>query len=288
MIIDLVKILKDYKIASCNVSMTGYYWPDVEFKNTKLNPLSIDVRKVKVKKIDTKKIFLKYIKSGMQEITLLPRLYHGIISRNTLDNIKNLSGSYFPGPSPDIANATVASLVLDQHYLVRLPVIISGTAYKSAAGMGVRGEHKGELSKVSQISSNVANEWNSHIPKLWLMNTIWPESCLKALEKANAQNYIEQFNFYPIYSRIWLKYKEYRPILKEFIITPVDCFLTVYEGFKDLLKWLEKRINKKVRVILKKEYVCKTKISLSEACEITNLNNKKHDNIDIIRKRLKK
>lgn len=287
-IVDVVQVLRKYNIDSCNVNMAGYYWPDVKFSKNRRAPLSFDTRRVNVKKIDTKKVFKKYLKSGMQEMLLLPRLYHGIISRKVLDEIKNISGSYFPGPSPDMANASVAALVLDWHLMIKLPIIISGTAHNSAAGKGISGTHKGKLSGVSQIASDTEEKWDHRIPKLWLGNTIWPESCLKALEQAKAIEYSNLLNFYPIYARIGIKHREYIPLVREHLSTPIDYLMTIYEGTKDIVRWSIRKLFKVAREKLNFEYICKDDISLTEACLITNKHNKAIDNIEIISKQIEK
>jgi glycosyltransferase involved in cell wall biosynthesis len=284
-IVSVVELLKENSIESCNVNMVGYYWPDVNNKNYYL---SFDKRKVKVFKINTKKIFEKYLKMGMQEMLMLPRLYHGIISRKILNEIKKISGSYFPGPSPDMANAAVASLILKWHLFIRLPVIISGTSYKSAAGKGVRGDHKGNLSSMSHLAADIEKKWNPKIPKVWLMNTIWPETCLKALGKANAFEYMKRFNYYPIYSRVWIKYKEYRPLVKKQLVSKLDYLMTISFGLIDVTRWIFKKASKKIREWLHLEYIGGEKISLEDVCQIANNHNGKRDNVEIIRRIISK
>jgi glycosyltransferase involved in cell wall biosynthesis len=287
-IVSLTEIMKENKIDSCNVNMSGYYWPDVVFKYSSKYSLSFDLRKAKVERINTKKILKNYLKSGMQEITLLPRLYHGILSRRALDKIKTLSGSYFPGPSPDMANATVAALVLNKHFFVKVPVVVSGTSFNSAAGKGLRGEHKGKLSSVSQLPKDIEKTWNKRIPKLWLGNTIWPETSIKSLENSKAYEFIEIFNFYSMYARIWLKHKEYRVVLKEYILSPKDYLLTTFAASKEITKWLFKRFSIKMRKFLGLEYIYMNDMSLTEACKITNNHNEKRNNIKIIKRELER
>lgn len=287
-IIDVVEVLKRNSIDACNVNMAGYYWNDVESDNNQMSRLSYNNRRAKVRKVDTKKVLRKYLKTGMQEMLLLPRLYHGIVSRRLLEQVKTKSGSFFPGPSPDMANAAVAALLLEWHLFIGLPVIVSGASHKSAAGKGVRGAHKGKLSNMAHLPEDIEETWNPLIPKLWLMNTIWPETCLKALEKAGAYDYIELFNYYPIYARIWIKYNEYIPIVKEYLSSPTDYFMMVYAGVKEVTRWSQKRMYKKIRKWLRFESVYKEKLSLTDVCQIVNTHNKRITSINILENEIKK
>lgn len=285
-IIDVTKMLKRNGIDACNVNMSAYYWPDVRFSNNRKSSLSFDKRKVKANILITKKILTKYLKTGMQDIRFLPRVYHSIISRNILEKVKILSGSYFPGPSPDIANASVASLVIDWHLMIRLPVIISGTAFNSAAGKGLRGAHKGKLSTVSQIASDVEKKWNPMIPRVWLGNTIWPESSLKALKAAKAQDYIKIFNYFSVYARICLKHREYIYLIKEYLTNPLCYLRLLYEVVKDIFRWIVKKMKIFIKILMRVEYVSRRNISLAEACFITNEHNRKICNIDNLERQI--
>ena len=220
--IQICLLMKKYSVDACNLSMSGYYWPDVFARPCNKTPLSFDLDKPKVLKYNTKKVLESYLNSGMQDLKFLPRMYHSILSRRILDKIKYATGSFCPGPSPDMSNAVAAATFLDWHIMVKYPVIISGSAFNSAAGKCLRGEHKGKLSEVKQLPTDVENGWSSKVPKIWLANTIWPESALKALTRTGNSDLTKRLNFFPMYARIFLKHPEYRALVSQQLVTKTD------------------------------------------------------------------
>lgn len=283
-VIDVVRMMSVNKIESCNVDMAGYYWPDVPNRTSRL---LFNKDEPKIRMLDTKKILNKYLKKGMQEIIMLPRLYHGIISRSILEKIKMRSGSFFPGPSPDMANAIVAALVLDTHLYIKFPIIISGTSFKSTAGMSIRKQHKGSVKNIRHLPKGTDERWSSKIPKVWLMNTIWPETCLKALEAASESELAEKLNYYPMYFRILIKYSDYRKLVTQQLKSTADYFFLFIYGISDLANWMFKNAIKKFKKVLSKDYSTGEKISLTKACKIVNENNKNIKAVEIMRRKLK-
>lgn len=192
------KALKSYK--------PSYYWP-----NQKSNILSNDssgVLKFKKWKNKSYKIIqsdtaLEFaLNRGGVTIASLPCLYHGIVEKKTLDKIFSKTKTYFPGPSPDMANAIALTQVIDSFVYVSYPVVISGKSTMSTGGAGVLHQHIAKIEDVKHLPKETAERWDSRIPKYWTGPTIWAESVIKCLE--NFQNYdsISKFNFDYLYSHI--------------------------------------------------------------------------------------
>ena len=268
-VVDLTKLMRKFNVDACNVNMAGYYWPDVFSSKVDKVPLSFDSRPVKVKRIDTRKALSKYLKTGMQDLKYLPRVYHAILSRRILNEIKTKAGNYCPGPSPDMANAVAASCYMNWHLVVEFPVIVSGSSFNSAAGKGLRGEHKGDLSTVKQLPSDVEAGWNPIIPKVWLGNTIWPESAMRALEATGNTGLKDEFNRFPMYARVFLKHREYRDLIFDYLVKPSDYIRLAYWCVIELSNWLFRKIKHTAKKISKNEFVLEEVISLQEACKIT-------------------
>lgn len=270
MLIEAVKLMNRYEIEALNCNMATFYWPDIVFNGTKLPFLSFDKTKLKIEKINSKEILYRYLRNGFQSIRFLPRTYHAVIARSILDKVKLKSGKIFPGPSPDMANAVACSLVVHNHIYINAPLIISGASYSSACGMGMRGAHKGSLKGVAQIANDVEEKWNKNIPKLWLGNTIWPESAVKALEAMGAGDFIEKMNWYAVYARMLLKYGEYRSYTMQFI-HGIGYLRVFFDIISDVSNWLIDRVIYKIRFLRGSWYVnYQENLSLQEACEITN------------------
>ena len=66
--------------------------------------------------LDVKSELKKVIKDGFGTLGLLPKVYQGVVSRQLLDKLYDKCGTYFPGPSPDMANAVALSILTDKVY----------------------------------------------------------------------------------------------------------------------------------------------------------------------------
>lgn len=283
-LIDLAKLMKKYSVDACNTSMAHYYWPDSVFKYFKRSSLSFNSRKVIIRKYNTDEMLVKALRNGMQEIKYLPRVYHAVISRKILELIKNKTGSCFPGPSPDMANAVAASLIIEKHYYIDMPLIISGSSLNSGAGKGAMGKHKGSLAGLSHLPLDIEETWDKRIPKLWLAHTIWPESCVKALKSMNSIDYEKFMNWNAMFARILLRNPDYLNIIKMYIPNKFDAIKVLGEMIKALLIWVPRKIVMKANKILKLEYSNKKSLSLTKSCMIINRSNSRIDNKTVIEK----
>mgnify|MGYP001424786108 CR=1 FL=1 len=287
-IIDVAYLMKKYSIDACNCLMAQYHWSDVKFKYLKKPYLSFSRKKVKVKRLDTNKTLIKYLRNGMQEIRFLPRAYHGIISKGILDKIKMTTGYYFPGPSPDMANAVAASSLIQSHYFFRMPLIVSGSSYKSTAGMGLRGKHKGSLSSVKHLPKNIDETWDKRIPKIWLAHTIWPESAIKALNAMGRRDYENYMNWYAMFARILLRDPQSYIFIKPHMLNIKYYFFTLIEMIKALVIWMFRKGVIYFNRLFKIEYMTTKPLSIIQACNLVNYYNSKHNNLFIIEKKLQK
>ena len=269
-LIDITKYLKYKKIQACVCDMSTYHWADVVFEGKKKPSLSLNIEKGFLKKLSSKETLQNVLSYGVQDIKFLPRVYHGVIAKNVLDEIFERTGSYFPGPSPDMANAISASLLIDEYVYVRAPLIISGYSYKSASGLGLRGQHKGKLSNIKQLPKDAENKWSSRIPKIWLGYTVWPESAEKAFERMGYEKRIQEINYIAMEAKIYLRYKEYRNMIIRRLNSPNHVFLFIYECIRFMFRWSHERIILYTRIILGNQFIVNNHISLAEAFKITN------------------
>lgn len=199
------KALKAYK--------PSYYWP-----NQKSNYLSNDITGVlKYKKwkensfqvIKTKEALDFTLQRGGVSIRKLPCLYHGIVERKTLDLIYKKTNTFFPGPSPDMANAVALTQVIDSYVQVHYPVVISGKSSKSTGGAGVLHQHVSRIEDVKHLPKSTARNWSPLIPKYWTGPTIWAESILKALESFENKEALERFNYNYLYAYLSVFHKKH-------------------------------------------------------------------------------
>ncbi len=111
---------------------------------------------------------------------LLPRIYHGYVSRTSLNALKEHCGTYFPGSSPDLANAVALVPFVDTMLFDPSVTLISGHSPRSGGGQGTAGQHHGELEDVSHLPPETLNNWDPAIPRFWSGTTIYAQSAVEA------------------------------------------------------------------------------------------------------------
>lgn len=190
------------KDITCLIYNPGYYWWD----SVKFNKESYYHKPKKVwipNKIDTilrplisEEELNKTLKKGAVSYYSLPRLYHGIVKREALDRIKEITGVYLTGSCPDIAFAVSLSLVVDNYYYMDYPVTIFGASKNSGGGWTASKKHFGEINKLSFLRPNIQDVWDVNIPKIWSQTTIYPQTTLEVLNKFDVSLKINYISFY--------------------------------------------------------------------------------------------
>ena len=141
--------------------------------------------------------------SGSTSLEELPRLYYGLVRRTCLDRVRADAGACFPGPSPDMANAFALSYVVTKLVVAELPVFIAGNSRKSSAGLGLRGQHVGEIPALPFLPLDTAEKWNPCIPYFWSGQTIWCQSAYTAAASLGRAKEFENENaFRVLYARV--------------------------------------------------------------------------------------
>jgi glycosyltransferase involved in cell wall biosynthesis len=275
--LDIVRWLDRNDIDSCVFPVATYYWPDVVFKFFKYPTLSFQDKKFEIKYISARDELEKCLRKGAISLLKMPKVYHGIVRRSILDEIQIKTNSYFPGPSPDMANATALSLLVKKHLKIEVPLMVSGFSYKSAGGMGARGKHKAKLEEVDQIPKDTVERWEIKLPKIWLAATIWSESCAKALKAMGEETLLDMMDWTSVYASVIVNnpdcIDEVRPLLNSQSVR-LRTYIKVVKYF--ILKSLNFAINFiKTKLKFNTNITFHSVSSLSEAFKITNEHNDK-------------
>lgn len=116
-----------------------------------------------------------------QGVRNLPKIYHGIIKRNCLEYIREKTGTYFQGASPDIYGALALGTTVQRYCRIDYPLSIAGIGGSSNSGRAARKQHKGELTTDPHMKAFAASDWPSQIPDFFSVETVWAEACLMAV-----------------------------------------------------------------------------------------------------------
>lgn len=209
---EFVQYMDKNQCDSAMFQVAKYFWPGTEFKVHKFPNLIIRNYREVVREIDVKKELNSLITKGATSLNMMPKVYHGVVLRERLDSIYEQTGTFFPGPSPDMANSVALALVVKKHIYCDVPFISSGTSPKSAAGLGTKHKHEGNLKDMSFLPTDVEEKWNSNIPKVWTGPTIYAQSAILALQNMKREDLLNQFGYnyhYAYFVTFCPNYKEH-------------------------------------------------------------------------------
>lgn len=236
-----IKVLKAFK--------PSYYWPDQKsnyLSNDTSGILKYEGFNYSIKKINTKEALDFTLNKGGTSMKMLPCLYHGIVKRELLDAIFDKCDTYFPGPSPDMANAIALTKFIDEYTYVNFPVVISGKSAKSTGGQGVLHKHISSIEDVIHLPKDTVKYWSKEIPKYWTGPTIWAESVLKAMEHCEIDYSKNKLNYAYLNATLYVfNYENRKLIFNDFkhSILTFDFFVSYFDIFLN-----------RVRVFLKNRF----------------------------------
>ncbi len=201
--LSIVKYAKINNIDAVVVNKAQYYWPDtshgvwgqslagkVFYEKYAFNAYPV------AHACERKKVFKE---GATGSLNRLPRVYHGFVSRRSMLALKKQAGTFFPGPSPDMANAIALSFVVNKVVYIDAPSIISGHGKKSTGGMGGEKTHHGNIENQTHLPRGAVDCWDHRIPRFWSGPTIYADSVLKAIASVKTET-LNKFNFDYLYA----------------------------------------------------------------------------------------
>ncbi|GAB5473182.1 MAG: hypothetical protein Mars2KO_12810 [Maribacter sp.] len=216
-LIKLIPFLKRNDIKVFNTGIPIYEWPDVThpiYGKKFAGRISFRRFTAKLKTIQTRKELTKAVGLGGTKMAKMPKIYHGVIHESVFSKLHETFGTYFPGPSPDMACSTAICKFVESYTYLDAPLIISGHGAKSAGGKGVASNHIGAIADQKFLPPDTMEHWSPKIPSIWTGPTIWAQTCLLVLKKNNETALVEKFNFNYLYAALVNKYPRLYPIVK--------------------------------------------------------------------------
>ena len=181
-----VKWAKEKNIDSvCPKVFVNYLWPG----NNNVGKMVIPYFTNKIWINKPKNNLQKLVNQGIVNYMYfnLPKLYHGIIKRTCMDEIKLKTGQYFGGLTPDIYSSVALSCIVQKHVVIDRPITIAGACPKSATVDSTKGRHSGSLDNAPHFRNRGEYIWDESVPKFYSVQTIWAESAIQAMKDFNVE-----------------------------------------------------------------------------------------------------
>jgi glycosyltransferase len=202
-ILDCVKWMKRNRVdALRQKNPIFYYWPDhVNNLYNLKGSLSFKAFTKSLELVDAKCSYKQLAKKGFSDLYGVPRVYNGIVKRTTLDKIYQIGGTFYPGPSPDMANAVALCFFVEKFVIIDFPIIIAGACKMAAGGARLLKNEVGRIEDQPFLPSNIREVWDKNLPYVWASEVIWPESAIEALEYVGHLDLKSKINYEYILAR---------------------------------------------------------------------------------------
>ncbi len=221
-IVEFTKWAKENNIDAIKPAVnTVYIWPDTGIiaNDKKANSGYMTLRKVSstTNYIETKPELIKLLQNGCQKYLNLDlvKLYHGIVRRSKIEQVKEKTGKYFEGLSPDIYGAVSLSITIPKVLCIDYPLTISGVCKKSGSADSAKGKHTGKYEDAPHLKGHTNYEWAPEVPKFYSVETIWADSSLAAIKDMGHQNMLNEYKEESLVAYCIYRHAEYSSLVKK-------------------------------------------------------------------------
>lgn len=203
-----------------------YRWPDKKeriFALKQAGELTIKRFAGGIKSANPEVAMRECAKLAGSNIESLPKIYYGLVKAECLQKVKKTAGTYFPGPSPDLAGAMAVSNYVKQVRIIDYPLFLPGASAAGVAGWIASGKYQGRLEDYPHLPKRYIRAWSKLVPKYFSGSTIWGEDVVQALLAVGRTDILADFNipllhakcavFNPSFLRVTLK--NFYPALRE-------------------------------------------------------------------------
>jgi len=149
------------------------------------------------------------LKGAAQGTENLPKVYHGFVRRSIMEALRERSGAYFHGSSPDVSGAVGLAMMLPFFVEVNYPLTLPGASGKSNTGRSAINTHKGALAKDTQTAEFAVSGWPVEVPKFFSVETVWAHAAIDTVRRVD-ESHLKDFDFIALYATCWLRHQEYR------------------------------------------------------------------------------
>lgn len=185
-------------------SAAFYLWPDVIFTiYGKLLSATLLIKPFSgaITYPDPEMEMRRCVRMAGYKFGYLPKAYHGVVRREYLDLIFQNAGTFFPGPTPDMATSVALACVLKRYAYIDYPLFMSGTGHVSGGGAGIEKKHDWSLESVPWFSRRSIDLWSDVVPRYCSGTTLWGEDVIQALKAMGRHEVLLQFNAVFLYAR---------------------------------------------------------------------------------------
>lgn len=138
--------------------------------------------------------------------------YHGLVSLELMKRVKEITGVFYGGLSPDMFSVACLNLINDIRFaVVDYPISLPGVCPSSGTAMSYSGKHVGDIKSAPHLELLPDYQWSEEVPKFYSVETIWAETMLDGIRKMGRDDLINRyFNAYALNYYIFKNNSKYR------------------------------------------------------------------------------
>ncbi|NBH32781.1 glycosyltransferase family 2 protein [Clostridiaceae bacterium] len=196
-----------------------YFWPNPE-KGARNAFLEIGHFTGKAKLYRPEEGVIELLKNGGQNYLKLPMVgsYHGLVKTKCMKEVRDLTGRFYGGLSPDMYSAVCLSLLPNIRFAdIDYPISLPGICPESTSAASDLGRHIGKLETAPHFEGlQETYIWDERIPALYSVQTIWCETLFKAICAMHREELIElYFSREKLITAIYNENKNQRKLILE-------------------------------------------------------------------------
>lgn len=196
------------------IAKAAYYWPDFRTKNygaAHAGKIYISEFNCALSKFNLNERLSLALSAACQGTDGMPKLYHGLVRRQLLNQIVCNDGVLLHGASPDMSASVGLSLLGGTYHLLDFPFTMPGGGGNSNSGRSATGKHKGNLKDDPHLTPFKNLNWPESIPNFFSVETVWGHAAWETLVWHSS---LTGFNFARLYALCLFHHPDY---LKETI-----------------------------------------------------------------------
>lgn len=201
-IIEAAAWAKIENLDSLSVRQSSYYlWPGTGLSSTLFTKvaggsLSVEPFSGKIIQIDLEKELRALFRNGgLYYLSFnLPKAYHGLARRECFELIKDKTGNYFGGTSPDMFSSIAISCVAKRAAIIEYPLTIPGHCRTAENTHHVVKAHLRPFEDAPHFKNRGEYSWCDLVPRIFIGEAFWVDSGIAALRAMGREDLVRELN----------------------------------------------------------------------------------------------
>jgi len=194
-----------------------YMWPDLRhriFGMRQAGNVYLDPWPGTLTRADSGAEALACVRRAGQGMGRMANLYHGVVRRSVLEALRERTGDYVHGVSPDVYTSLAITTQVRNQFHYAGPVAIPGSSGRSNSGRQAVREHQGRLWDDPHMMPYVGETWPPEIPEFFGIETVWAQAALTACRKTGRDDLLRAFDFTRLYAICLVKHRRNLPEIR--------------------------------------------------------------------------